>query len=152
MDVLLSNIWSPTYLPTRQARGRAAAGSELVDRTVQVAPVDDSGHQVACVGLLGEFAVEHAVLTDAQTTPWSMSGHWLDVEVRGIRPQRLECLPHPLVGLAVKALQVTDRARSELDVAQRVHHLRRPDFLLAGAIAQRLVRSAPRTHQRPRVI
>jgi hypothetical protein len=37
------------------------------------------------VGVVGEFAVEQAVLADAQATP-GVSSHWLDVEVRGICP------------------------------------------------------------------
>ncbi|HEX3517577.1 MAG TPA: hypothetical protein VHT29_00930 [Solirubrobacteraceae bacterium] len=48
---------------------------------MQVTTVDDSCHQVLCVG---EFAVEHAVLTDTQPTPRCMTSNWLDVEVRGI--------------------------------------------------------------------
>ena len=59
-------------------------GSEPVDGAVQVTTVDDSCHQVVGVGVVGEFAVEHAVLTDTQPTPRCMTSNWLDVEVRGI--------------------------------------------------------------------
>jgi hypothetical protein len=48
--------------------------------------------QIVRICLVGKFAVEDAMLTNSQTTPRSVSGHWLDGEVRGICLQRLECL------------------------------------------------------------
>jgi hypothetical protein len=88
------------------------SGSEPVDGAVEVATVDDACHQVARVGLVGELAVEHPMLTDSQTTPRSMSSHWLDVQAGAICFQRLECPLHPLARLGVQALQVADRSRS----------------------------------------
>lgn len=63
------------------------------------------------------------MLTDAQTSPRSVSGDLLDVEIRGVCRQSLESVLNPLAGWTVQALQVFDRAGSQLDVAQRTRHL-----------------------------
>jgi hypothetical protein len=51
---------------------------------VQVTAVDNPSHEVMRVALIREFTVKHAMLTDTQATPRSMSSDLLDVEVRGV--------------------------------------------------------------------
>jgi len=83
------------------------------------------------------------MLTYAQTTPRGMSGHWLDVEVRGL------LAPGPW-----KALRVwgPKPCGSRIARGASLISLGGPSsttscFLLADSIARCLARPAPRTHQ-----